>query len=205
MKTIGFLLVLFVTLRASPSYSVKDLGTLGSSSAIGFKINNSGTVVGWAETIYGYSQSFESSNGASLQTLPSLSTSDSYAMGINSGGVIAGTSYVDGQAHGVVWNGSSTTDLGAGIYATGINDPGVVVGGNGHAFVLADVGTYQDLGVLSGGNWSSAYGINNSGTVVGYGNLASGNFGAFVWTPQSGMQQFGTLGGTEQLRHRHQQ
>lgn len=194
MKTIGLLLALFITLRASPSYSVNDLGTLGSSSAIGFKINNSGTVVGWAETIYGYSQSFESSNGASLQTLPSLSASDSYAMGINSAGVIAGTSYVDGQPHGVVWNGSTTTDLGAGIYATGINDPGVVVGGNGHAFVLTN-GIYQDLGVLGGGSWSSAYGINNSGTVVGYGSLASGNFGAFVWTPHSGMQQLGTFGG----------
>jgi probable HAF family extracellular repeat protein len=194
MKTIGLLLAFSITLQASPSYSVNDLGTLGSSSAIGFKINNSGTAIGWAESIYGYSQAFQSADGGPLQTLASLSASDSFAMGINSAGVIAGTSYVDGQPHGVIWNGSTTTDLGAGIYATGINDPGVVVGGNGHAFVLAN-GVYQDLGVLPGGNWSSAYGINNSGTVVGYGSLASGNFGAFVWTSQSGMQQLGTFGG----------
>lgn len=199
MKAIGLLLAFFVTLRASPSYSINDLGTLGSSSAIGFKINNSGTAVGWAETIYGYSQAFQSASGGSLQALPSLSASDSYAMGINSAGVIVGTNYVDGQPHGVIWNGGignspGATDLGAGIYATGINDPGVVVGGDGHAFVLAD-GVYQDLGVLAGGNWSSAYGINNSGTVVGYGDVASGNFGAFVWNPQSGMLQLGTFGG----------
>jgi len=194
MKAIGLLLAFFITLRASPIYSVNDLGTLGSSSAIGFKINNSGTAIGWAESIYGYSQAFQSANGGPLQTLAPLSASDSFAMGINSAGVIAGTAYVDGQPHGVLWNGNATTDLGAGIYATGINDPGVVVGGNGHAFVLAN-GVYQDLGVLPGGNWSSAYGINNSGTVVGYGSLASGNFGAFVWTPQSGMQQLGTFGG----------
>ncbi|HWY48359.1 MAG TPA: hypothetical protein VNX70_13315 [Bryobacteraceae bacterium] len=198
MKAIGLLLAFFITLRASPSYSVNDLGTLGSSSAIGFKINNSGTVVGWAETIYGYSQAFQSASGGSLQALPSLAASDSYAMGINSAGVIVGTNYVDGQPHGVIWNGGigngPGTDLGAGIYATGVNDPGVVVGGDGHAFVLAS-GVYQDLGVLAGGNWSSAYGINNSGTVVGYGNVASGNFGGFVWTPQSGMLQLGTFGG----------
>jgi probable HAF family extracellular repeat protein len=199
MKAIGLLLAFAITLRASPSYSVNDLGTLGSSSAIGFKINDSGTVVGWGETIYGYPQAFQSANGGPLQTLASLSASDSFAMGINSAGVIAGTAYVDGQPHGVIWNGanrngSATTDLGAGIYATGINDPGVVVGGNGHAFVLAN-GVYQDLGVLTGGDWSSAYGINNSGTVVGYSSLTSGNFGAFVWTAQSGMQQLGTFGG----------
>jgi probable HAF family extracellular repeat protein len=201
MKVLGLLLVFFITLRASPIYSVNDLGTLGSSSAIGFKINNSGTVVGWAESVNGYSQAFQSTGGGALQTLPSLSASDSFAMGINSAGAIAGTAYVDGQPHGVVWNGGtgnplSTTDLGAGVYATGINDPGVVVGGNGHAFVLAN-GVYQDLGVLPGGDWSSAYGINNSGTVVGYGNLASGNFGAFEWTPQSGMLQLGTFGGAD--------
>lgn len=194
MKAIGLLLAFVITLRASPSYSVNDLGTLGSSSAIGFKINDSGTVVGWVETIYGYPQAFQSANGGSLQTLAALSASDSFAMGINSAGVIAGSAYVDGQPHGVIWNGSGTTDLGAGIYATGINDPGVVVGGNGHAFVLAN-GVYQDLGVLTGGDWSSAYGINNSGTVVGYSSLTSGNFGAFVWTAQSGMQQLGTFGG----------
>jgi hypothetical protein len=157
MKAIGLLLAFVITLRASPSYSVNDLGTLGSSSAIGFKINDSGTVAGWAATIYGYSQAFQSANGGSLQTLASLSASDSFAMGINSAGVIAGTAYLDGQPHGVIWNGSATTDLGAGVYATGINDPGVVVGGNGHAFVLAN-GVYQDLGVLTGGDWSSAYG-----------------------------------------------
>jgi probable HAF family extracellular repeat protein len=196
MKAIGLLLAFFITLHASPSYLASDLGTLGSSSAVGFKINDSGTVVGWAETIYGYPQAFQSPAGGPLQTLGSLSASDSYAMGINSAGVIAGTAYVSGQPHGVIWNGSTTTDLGAGVYATGINDPSVVVGGNGHAFVMTN-GVYQDLGVLTGGDWSSAYAINNSGMVVGYSSLASGNFGAFFWTPQNGMQQLGTFGGLD--------
>src|SRR5207302_3543241 len=118
------------------------------------------------------------------------------ASGINSAGVIAGTAYVNGQPHGVIWNGSSTTDLGAGIFVTGINDPGVVVGGNGHAFMLLN-GVYQDLGVLPGGDWSSASGINQSGTVVGDSSVAAGNFRGFVWNPQSGMVELGTLGGLD--------
>jgi probable HAF family extracellular repeat protein len=194
MRTIGLFLTFVIALRASPSYSVNDLGTLGASSAIGFKINDAGTAVGWAETIYGYSQAFRSINGGTLQPLSPLSASDSYAMAINNLGVIAGTAYVNGQPHGVIWNGSSTTDLGAGFYANGINDSGVVIGSNGHAFVLTN-GVYHDLGVLPGGDWSSASGINNSGTVVGDSSLASGNFRGFVWTPQSGMMELGTFGG----------
>jgi probable HAF family extracellular repeat protein len=199
MKAIGLLFTFFIALQASPSYSVSDLGTLGGSSAIGFKINDSGTVIGWAETVYGYPQAIQSANGGPLQPLASLSASDSYALGINSAGVIAGTAYVNGQPHGVIWNGvigngPGITDLGAGIYATGINDPGVVIGGNGHAFVLAN-GVYQDLGVLPGGDWSSATGINQSGMVVGDSSVASGNFRGFVWNPQSGMLELGTFGG----------
>ena len=196
MKAIGLLLTLFIALRASPSYSVNDLGTLGSSTAIGFKINDSGTVIGWAETVDGYSQAFQSAPGGTLQTLAALSASDSYAMGINNAGVIAGTAYVNGQPHGVTWNGLTTTDLGAGVFVTGINDPGAVIGGNGHAFILIN-GVYRDLGVLPDGGWSSASGINQSGTVVGDSSLASGNFRGFVWNQQSGMVELGTLGGLD--------
>jgi probable HAF family extracellular repeat protein len=194
MKAIGLLLAFFIALRASPSYSANDLVKLGSSSAIGFKINNYGTAVGWAETVYGYSQAFQSASGGALQTLAALSASDSYALGINNAGLIAGTAYVNGQPHGVIWNGSSTADLGAGMFVTGINDPGAVIGGNGHAFILLN-GVYQDLGVLPGGGWSSAAGINQSGTVVGDSSVSSGNFRGFLWTPQSGMLELGTLGG----------
>jgi len=199
MKAIGLLLTFFFALRAGPSYSVNDLGTLGGTSAIGFKINNSGTVVGWADTVYGYPQAFQSASGVALQPLAALSASDSFAMGIDSAGVIAGTAYVNGQPHGVIWNGAigntpGTADLGAGIFVTGLNDQGAVIGGNGHAFILLN-GVYQDLGVLPGGDWSSASGINQSGTVVGDSSVSSGNFRGFVWNPQSGMVELGTFGG----------
>lgn len=130
-----------------------------------------------------------------MQNLAGLAGgTDTYAYGINSSGTTVGTSYVNGQVHGEIWNGSKSTDLGAGIFATGINDSGAIIGGDGHAFLLAN-GTASDLGVLPGGNWSSAYGINNTGTVVGYGNIGNGMFRGFVWTPGGGMEELGTFGG----------
>lgn len=195
MKAIGLLLAFFLALPANASYSVLDLGSFDGSSAIGFKINDAGIVVGWAENTWGYQEAFRSPQGAPLQALASLSPSDSYALGINLAGVIAGTAYVNGQPHGVIWNGSGATDLGPGIFATGINDSGVVIGGDGHAFVLAN-GVDLDLGVLPGGDWSSAQGINNAGAVVGDASVSNGNFRGFVWNPQTGMVELGTFGGS---------
>ena len=193
MRPAAVLLLLFAGLLQADIYSVTDLGNLGGSSTVAFGINSSGTAVGWGETLSGDIGAF-SSDGA-MQSLPGLAgATDTYAYGINSSGTVVGTSYVNGQAHGEIWNGSKTTDLGAGIYAMGINDAGAIVGGDGHAFLLAN-GTTSDLGVLPGGNWSAAYGINDAGTVVGYGNIGNGMFRGFVWTSTGGMEELGTFGG----------
>ena len=114
---------------------------------------------------------------------------------MNSAGVAVGISYVNGQAHGSIWTSSGATDLGAGVFAMGINDAGEVIGSNGHAFVLAN-GQYQDLGTIPGADWSAAYGINDSGTVVGDGMTAGGAFRGIVWSPQGSMQVLGTFGGS---------
>lgn len=194
MRAILFLLAVAAASPASTLYSVTDLGSLGGGSAVAFSLNGSGTIVGWAQTVSGI-QSAVLSTGGLFQVLPPLSGGmDTYAYGINASGTVVGISYINGQAHGEVWSGGATQDLGAGVFATGINDGGAIIGGNGHAFVLAN-GAFRDLGVLPGGDWSAAYGINTSGTVVGYGTAGSGIFRAFVWTPQNGMQELGTLGG----------
>ena len=54
--------------------------------------------------------------------------------------------------------------------------------------------TITDLGTL-GGTQSFAYGINNSGQVVGYSDTSSGNQHAFLYSGGV-MQDLGTLGGT---------
>jgi probable HAF family extracellular repeat protein len=193
MRTILLLLILPLVLLAGPVYTVTDLGGFGGSSAVGYKINEAGASVGWATTAGNDQHAFLSLGGGAMQDLHPGPT-DTFAYGINAAGVIAGTSYEDGQAHGEIWTAAGNVDLGAGVFATGINDPGAVIGGNGHAFVLVN-GVYRDLGALPGGSWSSAYGINNSGTVVGYGDVGSGTFRGFVWTDGGGMTELATLGG----------
>jgi probable HAF family extracellular repeat protein len=192
MRAILLIATLTSALSAGTIYSVTDLGSLGGSSAVGYKINNSGTVAGWGQTATGDQHGFVA-NGGGIQDLAPLFSSDTFANGINASGVIVGTSYVNGQAHGTIWTSSGSTDLGAGIFATGINDAGVIIGGNGHAFVLAN-GVYQDLGVLQAGGWSSASGINQSGAVVGDASVGSG-FHGFIWTAGTGMLPVGELGG----------
>lgn len=191
VKTIGFLLIFAAASAASPIYSIADLGGLGGPST-GYAINGSGTVAGWAQNSSGTQQAFVSTpNG--LEAL-SVASSDSYAYGINNSGTVVGTTYVNGQAYGTIWSGSGTTELGAGSYAMAINNSGEVAGGNGQAFVVTD-GQLQALGTPSGIDWSAAYGINDSGTVVGDGQLSNGTFRGIVWSPNGSMILLGTLGG----------
>jgi len=183
--------MLSAALAAGPIYNVVDLGSFGGSSAVAFKINDSGSAVGWATTPFNDPHAFLATGSGSMQDL----YADAFAQGINASGTVVGISYENGQPHGEIWSAAGNVDLGAGVFAMGINDPGVVIGGNGHAFALVN-GAYLDLGVLPGGSWSAAYGINNAGIVVGYGDTGSGAFRGFISTPGGGMQELGTLGGT---------
>ena len=80
-----------------------------------------------------------------------------------------------------------------------INDAGQVVGtqqsgGTSRAMLRNPEGGASDLGTL-GGESSWAYGINESGQVVGASLTTTGERHAFLWTPGQGMQDLGTLGG----------
>ena len=83
----------------------------------------------------------------------------------------------------------------------GVNESGQAVGGSGHphgaethAFFWQQQGGMRDLGTLPGGDYSSAFALNDSGVVVGTSNTSTSTH-AFSWTPAQGLQDLGTLPG----------
>jgi probable HAF family extracellular repeat protein len=84
----------------------------------------------------------------------------------------------------------------------GVNESGQAVGASGHphgadthAFFWQKQGGIRDLGTLPGGDYSSAFAVNDSGVVVGSSNTST-SMHAFSWTTSQGLQDLGTLPGT---------
>jgi probable HAF family extracellular repeat protein len=97
--------------------------------------------------------------------------------------------------HAVLWRNGNAIDLGnlggdgrfAGIYATGLNDAGQVVGDSDttgdasfHGFLWQE-GHITDLGTLPGDAYSSATAISNNGMVLGISISASFSPRAMLW------------------------
>jgi probable HAF family extracellular repeat protein len=199
VKTLCFLVLVAAAAFGDPIYTIASLGGLGgatasSPSSTGYAINNSGSVAGWGQNSSGVAQAFASNTGG-LTGLPLGSGTESYAYGINDAGTAVGNTYIGGQSHATVWTAAGSTVLGANTYAMAVNNSGEVVGSNGEAMVVID-GQVQSLATLAGVEWSSGYGINNAGEVVGDGELANGTFRGMIWSPQGGAVLLGTLGGS---------
>lgn len=200
---------MFLSDSAYPAWTITEIGTLGGTGSIANGINNSGQVVGRANTTgNAAAHAFLWSNGL-MQDLGTLG-GYSEATSINNEGKVVGTSsYADQSAtHAFLWNNGVIQDLGTlpgmkNSYATAINNLAQVVGfsdpGDGlltHAF-LWDNGSMQDLGNL-GENPSKAFGINDSVKIVGnsFVTINPTVNHAFLWSNGS-MQDLSTLGGLE--------
>jgi probable HAF family extracellular repeat protein len=202
-------------------YEVQDLGTLpGGSYSLPSDINDSGHVVGWADTESGQEHAFLYKDGE-MKDLGTLGGNNSSAYGVNNLGQVIGYSETatSGETHAFIWKddgNESTNDMknpsvpgglwigtwpwGTYSWAFGINDSGQMVGqtntayGESHAFLYdIDIKKFKDLGTL-GGCCSEADGINASGQVVGSSYLASGNnYHAFLYSGEGPMQDLGDL------------
>jgi len=136
----------------------------------------------------------------------------SQALGINDAGVVVGTSEVGNIASPfplrLAFRWTQTSGMVAlpmppnprDAQAFAINNAGDIVGyaqtvGGEPRAVLWSGSSFTDLGVLPGGNTSSAAAVNASGVVVGGSASAVGSHG-FLWTATQGMSDLGALGGT---------
>ncbi len=180
-----------------------DLGTLGGSqpgwSTTAASINSIGHVVGYSYLASGDFHGFLYANNR-MNDLGTLGGSWSQAFAINASDQITGQAYLPGnaKAHAFLYSGDSMTDLGAlNQYSSGlaINGSGVVVGNadvrNNTGFLVYHAVIYRnrapvDLNRLipSRTGWvlSTATSVNDSGEIVGYGELR-GVQHAFLLTP----------------------
>jgi probable HAF family extracellular repeat protein len=130
-------LTLFTTATATtPSYyAVTNLGTLGGSNSYAFGINETGQVVGEAETSSGNSHAFLWKDGA-MTDLDSLNSGDSFAIDINNRGQVLSNfgSHGNASPSGFLWSNGTITNFAiynhdSSLWPLGINDVGQVAGG----------------------------------------------------------------------------
>jgi probable HAF family extracellular repeat protein len=198
-KVAGSLLIGFNQVPQAVSWNnnngITILGDLNSNAE---GINNPGKVVGTMSTSSGYDHAFLWYKNGTRTDLGTLGGVVSIANGINEAGKVIGSSLTsNGIQHAALWQNGSITDLGTlggnTSYASGINNAGKVVGtaqtstGVDHAFLWYS-GIMTDLNSKlqpnSGWVLSSAWAINNSGQIVGFGAY-QGHNEAFLLTPVS--------------------
>jgi probable HAF family extracellular repeat protein len=184
------------------SYAASSNG--GALTSMGFEgqanaVNNAGQIVGTTAS----NQAFLYQNGSML-TLNYPTSLSSWALGINSSGMIVGAgTTVGGQTVATYWQGSTAYQIGllGGSFSSayGVNNTGEVAGttmvpnGAMAAFTWSSGGAMHDLGTLGGANsWGVA--INDSGMVAGSAQIALGYTHAFLWNGST-MVDLGTLGG----------
>lgn len=182
-----------------------NIGINGHNGDYGIGINNHGVALGFEDPYNGHPYVWNAIDGKTTIALPSGSIGCS-PRAINDNGQFTGD-IVDGSnnSYAVLWSqNGQVTPLGTlgGRYsqARGINSAGQVVGSSdavegqgGHAFVWSSVDGMKDL---DPDGWCSyAYSINNKGQVVGnYSDV--GDYGAFIWSPETGMKKLGVIFGS---------
>lgn len=179
-----------LSLCGAPRFTVTDIGTLGGPTSACLFINNSGHVIGRADTASGETHAFLWRNGSitDLGTLPGGTYSEGNFVN-ERGEVAGGATLPNGDFHAVVWRQGVITDLGTlpgGNFSVAIlmNSRGDIVGfgssANGDRGILWRNGQIIDLGILDGGTFSSAILISESGRIAAFGDNANGDMLTYV-------------------------
>ncbi|HOJ72936.1 MAG TPA: thrombospondin type 3 repeat-containing protein [Phycisphaerae bacterium] len=169
---------------------MRDLGTLGGASSEAYAINDSGQVVGFSETATGF-HAFIYSGGTMSQLNGTEAYAQSGAFDINDFGHTAGILLTnDGVSVAFKHDGTLAT-LGWPMLTASeawlINNHGVIAGhswGSGqYRSFLYSGGLVVDLGLLNGFERTYAWGLSDSGQVVGSAtNAVTGLSHAFIYT-----------------------
>ena len=144
--------------------------------------------------------------GAGMNSLGTLGGTQSQAMDINdSGRVVGGAQNGSGNFRPFRWNTGTMTDLGTlggdsvlpDHRAEAVNTSGNIAGRSYTAGAAQRAfywnGSMTDLGVLTGGTESWAFGLNDSNVVVGTSDVSSSVFRAFVWDSTNGLRNLNNL------------
>ncbi len=179
-------------------------GTLGGSISWAYAASEDGfEVAGSAEHSSGYNHAFRWTADSGMQdlgVLPGALRSVGRAISLDGSVVVGWSGFADMIHHAFRWENGQMVDIhnpsfeqSEGIGVSG--DGQVAVGAWGYASMTpcrpfrwtGATGMY-DLGTL-GGEWGEAWAANYDGSiVVGWSERSQGNWGAFRWTAQGGME-----------------
>jgi probable HAF family extracellular repeat protein len=181
---------------------LKDLGTLGGTWSHAYGINRAGRVVGYATTASGERHAVAWSNTGVVKDLGTHGRVSSLATAINDNGQMAGIIGPVPDAAGEelafsnpflfyqgTWTVFGTGQLSSDAWA--ISATGIIVGGD---FTERDEEATEDAWAWEAGvvtrlpelapGHSGAYGVNQYGTIVGYGPSVTGASHAMLWRRQ---------------------
>ena len=188
----------------------------GRSHAVSNSANDSGIVVGTAATtLFGTSRLpviWQNGAVSQLPLPPGETLGD--ANSVNASNVAVGSVNAGSLQRGAIYSGGSgtiitqTTANGSFfVTAFGINDSGRVVGQGidpmnaaRNVGIVYDIGQNMafEVGALPGLNGALAFGVSNTGYVVGSSMLNQGSGLPFIWSDQGGMVAIPLASGTSQ-------
>ncbi len=182
-------------------------GLAGTAGDVAYDIDDAGTTVVGASFLSNGESRGWTNDGTETTQLESFGSTYEIASRINNAGVIAGSARDgSGQMHLVAWQGGAIADIGGGAYSSAnvsdINEAGhvlasVTVPPNDNRAILWDGSTAINLGLLPGGDWTSAGAMNESGGVVVSAKNSAGKFRAARWDGTS-LVDLGALPGGDE-------